>query len=200
MNRAIATHQTLESYFRELLEDALAAEKLSLDDGSVAYLLRVVAEFGASDALHAGGRDEPGTPALVWLYERAQRSDPGQRFDALRHLGDVSLVVSGFFTPHIERERSLVGLDYYVDMGTAAYRSAASLARRTGFSELLDELARNFARLVEVLSYVAERTTLPVARDLGAIYERFMLTPESHVATSRMFDTGCMPIFKKAVA
>ncbi|MEQ9499054.1 MAG: hypothetical protein RIT81_19390 [Deltaproteobacteria bacterium] len=200
MNRPIATHHTLESFFRELLEDGLAAERLTLDESTVAYLLRVVAEFGESSILHEGGRDERGTPALVWLYERAQQGDPGQRFEAFRHLGDVSLIVSGFFTPHIERERSLVGLDYYVQMGAAAYDSAAGLARHSVFAQLLGELAQHFKRLVEVLGYVAERTTLPVARDLGAVYERFMLNPGSHVASSRLLEQGCAPVFKKAVA
>jgi hypothetical protein len=200
MSRAIATHLTLEAYFRELLEEALDDEQLTLQEPSVAYLLRVVSDFGGPGALHEGGKGEPGTPALVWLYERAQRGESGQRFDAYRHLGDVSLVVGGFFTPHIERKRSLVGLDYYVNMGASAYQAAAELARQSGFAQLLRELAEKFKRVVQVFSFVAERTTLPVARDLSGVYERFLLNPDSPGASERLLDIGFAPVFSKASA
>lgn len=200
MSRAILTHQTLESFFRELLEEAMQSEHLDLEEPSLAYLLKVVADFGAGGGLHEGGKDEPGTPALVWLYEKAQHGDAGQRFDAYRHLGDVSLVVGGFFTPHIERKRSLVGLDYYVNMGAAAYNAASELARQTGFAALLREIAEKFSRVVQMFSFVAERTTLPVARDLSAAYERFLLNPDSPGAQSLLLDIGVAPVFSKASA
>ena len=126
--------------------------------------------------------------------------DPGKRFDAYRHLGDVSLIVSGFFTPHVERERSLVGVDYYVQMGTSAYDAAATLAARSGFSRLLNELATKFSKLVDVLARVAEQTTLPVARDLRALYERILHAPESKLVREKLLQQGVAPVFALAEA
>jgi hypothetical protein len=187
MNGSIETHTTLEGFFGDLIREAMAAERLVLDDGCVQYLLQLCRELARSEALFEVARPgENGTPALVWLYEKAQTSDRGLKFQAYRKLGDVSLVVSGFFAPHIERERSLVGVDYYVQMGAAAYDSAATLAQPTGFGSLLSELASKFRKIVEVLTRVAEQTTLPVARDVIALYERLCRNPESEALTRRL--------------
>jgi hypothetical protein len=185
MSGRIETHTTLEGFFAELIKEAIAAEKVPLDDQGITYLLNLCREFSKHEALFAGGKGEAGTPALVWLYEKAQTSDRGTRFQAYRRLGDVSLMVSGFFAQHIERERSLVGIDYYVQMGASAYDSAASLDRH-GFGKVLSDLAQKFRRLVEVLTRVAEKTTLPVAKDIAALYERLTRNPESPALQRRL--------------
>jgi hypothetical protein len=197
MSDRIQTHQSLASFFEELLREAMAVERIELEAESFAYVTNLFTDFATHRGLH--GRQRPGergTPALVWLYQEAQEArDRGGRFDAYRHLGDVSLIVSGFFTPHLERERSLVGVDYYVQMGTAAYDAASSLAHRTAFSRLLAELAAKFEPLVEVLTRMAERTTLPIARDLRALYERMMRNPGSLDLRDRMLEHGVAPVF-----
>jgi hypothetical protein len=190
----IETHKTLEGFFHELLQGALADEGLVLDEASVSYLLNLCADFAKSESLHGcESDDETGTPALVWLYRRAQRGDRGVRFQAYRHLGDVALVVSGFFATHIERERSLVGVDYYVQMGSAAYGNAAHLAEPTGFRSMLTELSAKFRPLVEVLTRVAEQTSMPVARDVAALYERFHRNPTSAELHRRLLAGGLIP-------
>lgn len=187
MSGRIETHTTLEGFFADLIKEAIAAERVVLDTDCINYLLNLCREFAKHEALFGRERaGENGTPALVWLYERAQQSDRGSRFQAYRHLGDVSLMVSGFFAPHIERDRSLVGIDYYVQMGASAYDTAASIAKPTGFGKVLSEMAAKFRRLVEVLTRVAEKTTLPVAHDVAALYERFIRNPESSDLARRL--------------
>lgn len=202
MSDRIESHTTLERFFEELLREAMAIERVELEHQSFVYVTNLFKDFGTHEGLHGRQRDgERGTPALVWLFEEAQKArEPGQRFDAYRHLGDVSLIVSGFFTPHVERKRSLVGVDYYVQMGTTAYDAAASLAHRSGFSRLLSELAVKFERLVDVLSRMAERTTLPVARDLRALYDRIMQNPDSLLSRERLLEQGVAPVFGRETA
>lgn len=191
MSNRIAMDSTLETFFRDLLQQALAAERLELDEAGLSYLVRLMGDFSRHEALYASARpDEPGTPTLVWLYEKAQTAERSQRFEAYRHLGDVALVVSGLFGAHLERQRSLVGVDYYVGMGRAAYDSAAHLARPSIFERVLGELAEKFNRVVEVLTHVAEQTTLPVRRDLEALYERIVRSPESPELQRRLADQG----------
>jgi hypothetical protein len=191
----IETHTTLEGFFHDLLQGALDSEGVALNEASISYLLNLCADFARRDALHACEREEEtGTPGLVWLYQRAQQGDRGVRFQAYRHLGDVSLVVSGFFASHIERDRSLVSIDYYVQMGAAAYGTAANLAEPTGFKHMLHELSQKFRALVEVLTRVAERTTLPVANDVAALYERFCRNPTSPDLQRRLAAQGLVPV------
>jgi len=197
----IETDCSLEGFFKDLLEQALVAERVQLDTEGFSYVLHLVGEFARPDVLHGRGqRDDPGTPALVWLYKEAREAAPSQRFDAYRHLGDVALVVAGFFAPHVERARSLVGVDYYVDMGRTAYDVAAQSAFAGGFQRLLRELADKFAHLVEVLSRVAERTTLPVSRDIASLYARMLKNPDSARLTERMLVQGAFPVFGKGAA
>ncbi|MBK8010794.1 MAG: hypothetical protein IPK13_05560 [Deltaproteobacteria bacterium] len=193
---SIALATSLEGFFRDLLQQALEQERVELQAETYVYVLKLCTEFAHAERLHEGGRlDESGTPALVWLLERAVSGAPSARFEAYRHLGDVSLFVSGFFAAHVERRRSLVGVDYYIDMGRAAYDTAASLAQRGGFSALLAELAENFRRLVEVLTRMAEQTALPVASDLDALFTRFARNPDSVMLGRRLCRLGVGPVW-----
>ncbi|MCB9655575.1 MAG: hypothetical protein H6729_15745 [Deltaproteobacteria bacterium] len=195
----IALATSLEGFFRDLLQQALEVERVELQAETYAYVLKLCTEFAHAERLHEGGRpEESGTPALVWLLERAASGAPHARFEAYRHLGDVSLFVSGFFAGHVERRRSLVGVDYYIDMGRAAYDTASSLAQRSGFSALLTELADNFRRLVEVLTRMAEQTTLPVASDLDALFARFARNPDSAMLGRRLCRLGAGPVWSNA--
>ena len=191
----IATHTSLEGFFRGLLETALRTEQVELTESAQAYLVDLVRSFGRSEALFAcAQRDEPGTPALVWMYQTAREAPPSARFEAYRRLGDVALFVSGFFAPHIERQRSLVGVDYYVKMGRTGYASAGQFTRARGVSRLFGQLADEFARLVEVLTRVAEETTLPVRADLSGLYDRLLRNPHSPGLTRRLVAARGFPV------
>jgi hypothetical protein len=188
----VEPHQSLEGYFEGLLRGAMESEHLVLSEASSAYLVQLVSEYARRDSLHGCERSgETGTPALVWLFDRASRSTPAERFNSFRQLGDVALVVSGFFAGHIEH--SLVDVNYYVQMGGTAYSQACALSRGGIFEEILGQLARSFRRVVEVMTRVAEQTTLPVARDNGAIYERWERVPESQELHQRLMACGLIP-------
>lgn len=195
MSAAIVTHSSLESYFEELLQAALAAERLALSPVASTYILKLVTEFGQRESLFArAARNDPGTPTLFELYAQAVNAAPSERCSAFRYLGDVALFVSGFFAPHLER--SLVGVDYYVEMGGNSYRQAATLSHG-GFAEVLDQLAAQFRRLVEVMTRVAEQTTLPVQRDLGTLFERWTRNPESEELGRRLLRGHAVPILQR---
>jgi hypothetical protein len=193
MELKIESHTNLEGFFADLIREALAAERLKLCESSQAYLLGLVTEYADRDALYrTSTKDQRGTPALFWLYERAVTSAPHERFNAYRQLGDVALVVSGFFTPQVER--SLVDVSYYVQMGGAAYSQASSLTNGGIFRTALSELSGCFARVVEVLTRVAEQTTLPIARDVAALYERWIRNPSSSDLNRRLLSQGLIPV------
>lgn len=191
----IETNPSIEDFFGELLNDALRWQRVDLAETSRAYLVQLCGDFSRVEELHrVGRREEPGTPTLAWLYERAQTGAPSERFDAWRHLGDVALVVSSLFGAYLERRRNLVGVDYYVRMGAGAYVSAAACAPRTGFGAVLEELAQKFRDLVEVLTRVGEATTLPVANGIGRLYERWLEGPGDRDLQARLTRLGACPV------
>lgn len=193
MEPRITIQTSLEGFFDSLLRDAMAAEQLKLSDTSSAYLLQLVTEYSGRDALYGvGERDERGTPALASLYQRAIEAAPRERFNAYRQLGDVALVVAGFFAPHVER-RKTVDLRYYADMGAAAYHHAAVLAQGA-FQDILGQLSTCFGKVIEVLTRIAEKTTLPVRKDVGALFDRWSMNPDSEELMRRMLDQGLIPM------
>lgn len=199
MERRIEIQTSLAGFFDTMLRDALAAERLALTDPATSYLVQLVTEFAERDALYAHGeRDERGTPALATLYTRAIEAAPHERFNAYRQLGDVALVVAGLFAPHVER-RKLVDLRYYADMGSAAYHHAAQLAQGS-FGGVLGQLSTSFARCIEVLTRFAEKTTLPVRRDVGAFFDRWAMNPESEELARRLMTMGLVPVMGPAKA
>lgn len=196
MAGSIQMHHSLDAYFDELLRGALAAERLDLTPVTSTYLLKLVADFGHREALFSGrASTDPGTPTLFELYERAVNAAPTERCNAFRYLGDVALFVSGFFAPHLER--SLVGVDYYVEMGGNSYRQAATLSHG-GFAQVFEQLAAQFRRLVEVMTRVAEQTTLPVQRDLGSLFERWSRNPDSAELGRRLMRGHAVPLLVKS--
>lgn len=189
-------HEALTEYFEQALKDALRDEEIHLSDPVFHYLVQVCCDFAEQRAFGAHeSRGEPGTPTLTWMVERAQELPGPARFEAYRSLGDVALVVSGLFAPHVERRRSLVGRGYYVDMGRTAYAAAAALARVTSLRATLDELARQFRRLVEALGRVAEASTLPTVQDPAALLQRMLDDPQAHSPFRGFAQMGLAPVW-----
>lgn len=185
---------SLEDFFHDRLAEALQATGLEIGDGSQTYLIHLFDDFSRVDALHRRSpEDDVGAPTLVWLYEQAQLGAPSERFDAWRHLGDVALMVAGLFGAHLERRRSLVGVDYYVRMGAGAYGSAATY-HRGGFGPILEELAAKFRRLVDVLARIGEAVRLPVASRLESLYDRWLSAPGQEDLHARLTRMGAAPV------
>jgi hypothetical protein len=186
----IDAQTTLDAYFRDLLAEALEAERCAVAPEVRQYLTQLCVDFAQA---HGVG-DAGATATLAWLYRAAREAPPAQRFEAYRRLGDVALVAPSFFAPYVERRRSLVGRGYYVEMGAAAYDAAADLAR-SGFRHLLRELSDQFRSLVDVLTRMAEATTLPMQQDLERLVERLREAPADGNALRQLRGQGLVPVW-----
>lgn len=147
---------TLKELFRELLTAAASHQHLTIAEVTEFYLVNLLSDFAAAEKLFADERDgrkdhEP----LAILYHRALTQEREERIRTFRRLGDVSLYKAGFFADSL-RDR-VVGADYYIEMGGAAYGQVASLAPTSGFGAVFQELHDKFRRLVEVLEEIAAR-------------------------------------------
>ena len=76
----------------------------------------------------------------------------------LQRVGDTSLFVAGFFGDGFARK--LVDVDYYIDMGGAAYgwlsENVRGTVRGRAFSGVFAELARKFRDFVDVLAEIRD--------------------------------------------
>jgi hypothetical protein len=178
-------NQSLESYFRDEVDRAFKDEGLEPGGLTEHYLVQLLAGHAAQPIL-----DEPLGLRLLRAIEEA----PRQRRATLREIGDTSLFVSGFWGDSLGRK--LVDVDYYIEVGGTAYGELARGAPEIGgksLGQVFAELARNFARLVEVLMTVSRRTTRArTNRDVVRLYERWLRT-KSGWAARRLVEEGVMP-------
>lgn len=169
MAEALVQNQTPTEYFRELVETAMQNQHVSARELTSFYVVNLLAGFVHLDRSPAAGDDGP---LGVRLARAMQDAGMAQR-DGLRKVGDLSLFISGFFSDSLNR--SLVDVDYYIQLGECAY---ASLARRGDdtFTDAFDELSEKFTAFVDILGEVSERTALTSNGDLLRLYEKWVRT------------------------
>lgn len=172
------------AYFKELVDSAMQRQQMAAGEMTSFYLVNLLAGFVHRDPTRDGD-DEP----LGIRFARALQADGTRQRDGLRHVGDISLFISGFFSDSLTR--SLVDVDYYIALGERAYGSLARHADET-FSDVFDELAGKFVEFVDVLGEVSERTALTSNADLLRLYEKWLRT-KSRRSGDLLVEQGIVP-------
>jgi hypothetical protein len=181
----IAT-DNVTSFFQEIVEDAIKAQRVEATGGATHYLVGLLADYAHPDR-RAG--EALARPLAFLLDEALHTPEPAERFTRLRTLGDGILYSCGFFGDHFEAR----GLDerYLFGIGTAAYGGARAMlgGGGGGDGDLFGELASKFGVFVDVLADVADSTTAMgagagTAQSLVKVYERWLRTGSEKLATA----------------
>lgn len=160
---------TVDEFFHEVVTDALAVVDLDASEPASWYLVGLLGEM-----TRARLTDEPLGPKLA-----QPGADAGERVKTLKHVGDTSLYVAGFFAESLSR--SLVDVDYYVGIGQNAYAQLAkSLGASRTITDVYEELADKFPRFVDVLAEVRKRTDF-ATHDVGRLYEIWLRTRDEWI-------------------
>ena len=168
MAEALFRNESPIEYFRELVETALQHQRLGAREMTSFYLVNLLAGFMRRD--HSQRQD---TEPLGIRFAKALQAGGSVQRDGLRHVGDRSLFISGFFSDSLNR--SLVDVDYYIALGERAYGSLARQSDDT-LADVFDELSEKFSGFVDVLGEVSERTALASNSDLLRLYEKWLRT------------------------
>ena len=167
MSDACSPRIGIVEYFKELVDGALAHQRVAAGELTAFYVVQLLAGFLQRPA------DQATTMSrwrCSWPGARARRL---RQRASLKQIGDVSLFISGFFSDSLRRK--LVDVDYYVSIGGCAYH-ALSRSETDTFSPVFAELADKFVGFVDVLSEVSERTSCASNMDLLRLYERWLKT------------------------
>jgi len=185
MSEALVRNESPTEYFKELVETALERQQVAVRDLTSFYLVNLLTGFVHFDRSSASAADEP----LGIRLARALQAGGSRQRDGLREVGDLSLFISGFFADSLTR--SLVDVDYYIQLGEVAY---GSLARRgdPALGDVFDELAGKFSACVDVLSEVSERSALASNSDVLRLYEKWMRT-RSRRSGDLLVERGIVP-------
>ncbi|OFW05583.1 MAG: hypothetical protein A3H96_10985 [Acidobacteria bacterium RIFCSPLOWO2_02_FULL_67_36] len=185
MKDPLLREESPAEYFKDLVEGALARQRLRAGDLTAYYLVNLLLQFIRLDSTRFADSSEP----LVFRLARALESGGSEQRARLRSVGDFSLFMSGFFADSFNRK--IVDVDYYVSMGEYAY---GSLSRRDedAFSEVFRELARKFVGFVDVLSDISERTGGAQRSDILRLYEKWLRTGSSRDG-QKLVEHGIVP-------
>lgn len=162
--------ETPAEYFKDLVESAVARQRLEVGSLTSYYLVNLLCGFVRLERNGAATLDDE--PLALRLAQALESGGVEQRA-RLRSLGDLSLFVSGFFSDSLNRKP--VDVDYYVSMGEYAYGSLSRF-EEASLASIFGELASKFCSMADVLADVSERSALTSNADLLRLYERWLRT------------------------
>lgn len=178
MKPILARADNLFDFFHARVEDARTEASLDISDDTSLYLATLLSDRARSDRTPPAIED-----TLAELHARAALASPGEQASAYRELGDRALYILGFFRERLDRQRRLIGPNYYRDMGAAAYQQVDLVLKRwfaDAFGPVFLELATRFQECVDVLDRVRARNS--DQNGLIAAYESWVLHGEPREA------------------
>lgn len=170
---------SLEEFFRNSVSSAMNRQQLSADAHTAYYVVNLLTLFARAEVLYEGsGENRTLKPLALILAEAMEATTAAERNFALQRIGDISLFVAGFFGESLARRQ--VGIDYYVQMGGAAYGSLAERVRGSVrgqvFTAVFAELAAKFQDFVDVLTEVRDATRGADDVDILRLYDAWLRT------------------------
>ena len=166
-------------YFREMVDAAIAHQRVMAAADTAAYVAKMLAGFVRADARF--------TVMSVRVADGAAPSLEQQA--SLQQVGDVSLFVAGFFADSLHR--SWLGAGDLARIGGAAY---LALSRGTSDerSHVFAELARRFSIYVDVLEEVSERSASTSDLSLLRLYGKWLRTRNNRTEAI-LIERGLVP-------
>ena len=175
----------LQEFFKDSVADAMEKQRVAADDHTAYYVVNLLTLFARSEKLFDRRTDGPGPqPLALQLAEAAAATDNQARNLVLQRVGDTSLFVAGFFQDGFARK--LVDVDYYIDIGGAAYGSLSASVRGTirgrAFGGVFAELAEKFRDFVDVLAEIRDSARAADDYDILRLYEVWLKTGSQRAA------------------
>ena len=162
----------------------MAKQGVAADDHTAYYVVNLLTLFARHETLYDQGKPGPGLqPVALLLAAAADTPNREERNALLRRVGDTSLFVAGFLGDGFARK--LVDVDYYIDMGGAAYWRLSDNVRGTrdgrAFGTVFAELAEKFRDFVDVLADIRD-SGKAAAIDVLRLYEVWLRTGSRRAA------------------
>lgn len=175
-----ATLEEARDFFKKELREAMSNQKVNANDKAVEYLADLLLRNMSSDSFFS--KDEQGNlkdNVLVDLYAQYLQGDEFTKRSALQRLGDICLMMTGFFSDNITRK--LVDMDYYFGMGGGAYWQLSTITASNPVT--YKELSEKFRPFSDVLGEMSVRSGIQNNSDLLRTYERWLFTGNERLKT-----------------
>jgi hypothetical protein len=176
---------SLQEFFKDSVEQAMERQRVAADDHTAYYVVNLLTLFARTEGLFDSNGPGSGLRPLALLLGDAAAADDVQvRNFLLQRVGDTSLFVAGFLGDGFERKP--IDIDYYIDIGGAAYGSLSAELRGTLrgriFGGVFAELATKFRDFVDVLAEIRDSAKKIDDFDLLRLYEIWLKTGSERAA------------------
>jgi hypothetical protein len=171
--------QDVRSYFKENLVELVDQRGMEVGDDVVAYVTNLLTAFVRAEHFYEWSPQGPTLTPLAMLYAEVVNT-PSTKYkqQLLQRMGDVALFVAGVFAESFHRKS--YDVDYYIDMGAAAYGSLSD--SMDAQSRMFAELSTCFADFVQVLGEISDPSNLQDDRDIVKLYQLWLRTGSRHAA------------------
>lgn len=166
-----AAETSLGAYFRDRLLDQARRLRPPPHDDTCWYLGSLLERFSRAEHLLVWDEGKATLQPLALIYGDAlQARNERERCLLLQRLGDMALFLGALFPQNYARRGIL--RDYFIGMGGGAYDYLAGHARHN--RHIFAELARTFARMMEMVAGACSRTHPVSNEDILALYQRWL--------------------------
>lgn len=194
-----------EQHFSEALKEAFEQRKVKSFPHLETYLIHMLKHYldsrnlfapqsthgEVSENSHLNSRP-PET--LAEMYLLAMNSEPNRKKEIMKTLADRSLYLAGFFGDSLQKK--LVDIDYYSEMGAAAYFNLSTWTKEDHLSEVYKTFSHRFVEFVEVLSYMSEKSAVQADQNVLRLYDKYLKTG-SEAAREKLNQMGIITLPKE---
>lgn len=173
----IDANPSVAEFFRNTVKAILTDRKIRVEETTEFYVVNLLTQAAQSSGENADPNyfEEP----LAILFGKAFSTNSQiEKYTLLKHLGDQSLYISGFFGDSLQRK--IVDMDYYIAMGAQAYEHLSDLSKRQVekdfFAKTFNELSQKFTSFVDLFAEISERANITNDQDVLRMYERWVFT------------------------
>lgn len=179
-----------QEYFKQIVQDGIKNRRLESLPRVEDYLINLLQHYLDAKNLFEPEYDESGQrrpQTLAEMYLTASQMELSARLEQLKRLGDRSLYISGFFGDSLTRK--IVDVDYYVDMGGAAYRDLAEQTSDETLARVYKVFSKRFVDYVDVLTYISQKSLTHTNESILRLYDRYLKTG-SDLAREQLTEMG----------
>lgn len=194
-----------EQHFSEALKEAFEQRKVKSFPHLETYLIHMLKHYldsrnlftphsthGENSENQITGSRPPETLAEMYLI--AMNSENTRKKEIMKTLADRSLYLAGFFGDSLQKK--LVDIDYYAEMGSAAYYNLSTWTKENHLCEVYKTFSNRFVEFVEVLSYMSEKSAVQGDQNVLRLYELYVKTG-SEAAREKLTQMGIVTLPKE---
>ena len=184
-----------QGFFKELVSKGLSQRRVQTYPQVESYLVNLLQHYldarnlFESEYSNESGQRNPQTLAEMYLI--AQSAEASVKAEMLRKLGDRTLYISGFFGDSLQRK--IVDVDYYADIGGAAYATLAHHTREDEVAKVYSTFSSRFGEFVDVLTYISHHSFIKSDESILRLYDRYLRTG-SELAREKLVEMGILAL------